>query len=151
MVLSASAFESSTTGAPTAGDADVTGAGDNVSCANPPCPVPDASSIGGGGVTAAAAGPTDNSQKVACKELNDPICPAETHCCGTARLPPQNGSLQPAKTDLTICVAKAATNWIDPADATSTKYSFSCLTAFAGKLQAAALMTAGLAASYHLA
>ena len=150
MVLSASAFESSTTTVPTAGDADLAGAGDNVSCANPPCPVPDASSIGGGGVTPVSSGVTDNSQKVACKELNDPICPAETHCCGTARLPVKDGSLQPAKTDLTICVAKSATNWIDPADATSTKYTFSCLNAFAHNLQAAALLTAGLAATYQL-
>ena len=60
MVLSASAFETSTS-PPTAGDADLAAAGDSASCANPPCPVPDASSIGGSSNTLGATGATDNS------------------------------------------------------------------------------------------
>ena len=82
IVLSVSAFETDDS-APSAGDADISSMSGSDS-------LPDPSSIGGGGRT---LGATDNSQKVACEKINDPICPVETHCCGTARLPPVEGNL----------------------------------------------------------
>ena len=102
---------------PSAGDAKINPTNTAYSCPNPPC-------TGDPTATNSIKSAADLlTVKVACKMLNDPICPVVTHCCGTARLPVTKGTyqLQPAITDMNVCGTSDTYEYTNPED-TTVKY-----------------------------